>query len=60
MVNCNTVLINLEALLRKYQGPELDRAAKWALSGRNEVDKIRVSLEVHKRTLGLAVEAITL
>ncbi|KAF8812034.1 hypothetical protein BYT27DRAFT_7183190 [Phlegmacium glaucopus] len=60
MVNCNTVLIDLEALLRKYQGPGLDRTAKWALFGRKEVDKIRVSLEVHKRTLGLVVEATTL
>jgi hypothetical protein len=60
MVNCTTVLVNLEALLRKYQDPELDRAAKWTLSGREEAEKIRVSLETHKRALGLVVEVTTL
>jgi Fungal N-terminal domain of STAND proteins len=60
MVNCTTVLIDLEALLRKYQGPGLDRAAKWTLSGRKEAEKIRVCLETHKRALGLVVEVTTL
>ena len=60
MMNCTTVLNDLEALLCKYQGPGLDRAAKWALYGRKEVDKIRLSLEAHKRALGLVVEVTTL
>jgi hypothetical protein len=60
MVNCTTVLVDLEALLRKYQGPGLDRAVKWTLSGRKEVEKICVFLETHKRALGLVVEVTTL
>lgn len=60
MVNCTTVLVDLEALLREYRGPGLDRAAKWTLSGRKEAEKIRVSLETHKRALGLVVEVTTL
>jgi hypothetical protein len=60
MVNCTTVLNDLEALLGKYQGRGLDRAAKWALSGRKEAEKIHVSLEAHKRALGLVVETTTL
>jgi len=60
MANCTTVLVDLEALLRKYQGPGLDRATKWTLFGRKEAEKIRVSLETHKRALGLVVEVTTL
>jgi len=60
MANCNIVLIDLEALLRKYQCPGLGRAANWTLSGRKEAEKMRVSLEAHKRALGLVVDAVTL
>jgi Fungal N-terminal domain of STAND proteins len=60
MMNCTTVLADLEAVLRKYQGPGLDRAAKWAFSGRKEAEKIRECLEEHKRALSLGVEATTL
>ena len=60
MANCTTVLADLEALLRKYQGTGLDISTKWALFGCKEAKKIRVSLEVHKRTLSLVVETTTL
>ena len=60
MGNCTTVLVDLEALLRKYQGPGLDRAVNWTLSGQKEAEKIRGSLEAHKRALGLVVELTTL
>jgi len=60
MMNCTTVLADLEVLLRKYRGPGLDRAAKWAFSGRKEAEKIRESLEEHKRALSLGVEATML
>lgn len=60
MENCNSVLVDLEALIKKYEGAGLDRAARWALSGRKDAEKIRASLEVHKGALGLVVEATTL
>ena len=60
MVDCTTVLVDLEAMLRKYQGPGLDHATKWTLFGQKEAEKIRVSLETHKRALGLVVEVTTL
>jgi hypothetical protein len=59
-LDCTTVLRDFEALLRQYQGPGLERAVKWTLSGRQEAEKIRVSLEAQKRTLGLVVETTTL
>jgi Fungal N-terminal domain of STAND proteins len=60
MVNCTTVLTDLHALLREYKGTGLDYATKWALFGCKEANKIRASLEVHKRTLSLVVETTTL
>lgn len=60
MVNCTTVLTDLHALLREYQGTGLGLATKWALVGCKEATKIRASLEVHKRTLSLVVETTTL
>lgn len=60
MVNCTTVLNDLDALLREYKGTGLENATKWALFGCKEANKIRASLEVHKRTLSLVVEAFTL
>jgi hypothetical protein len=60
MVNCNTVLTDLDVLLREYQGTGLVHATKWALVGCKEAQKVRASLEVHKRTLSLVVEATNL
>jgi len=60
MENCNSVLVELEALLKRYDGAGLDRAARWALSGRKDAEKIRSSLEAHKGALSLVVEATTL
>lgn len=61
MENCNGVLDQLKALLKKYDGAgSVDRTARWALSGRKEAEKIRASLQAHKGALGLVVEAGTL
>ena len=60
MENCNSVLVELEALLKRDDGAGLDRAARWALSGRKGAEKIRSSLEAHKNALDLVVEASTL
>lgn len=58
--NCNSVLLDLQALLKKHDGAGLDRAARWALSGRKDAEKIRSSLQAHKGALSLVVEATTL
>ncbi|CAI6339555.1 unnamed protein product [Periconia digitata] len=60
MGNCKSVLVELETLLGKYDGAGLERAARWALSGRKDAEKIRSSLGAHKGALGLVVEATTL
>lgn len=58
--NCNNVLADLKELLTKYNNAGLDRATRWALSGRKDAEKIRLSLNAHKEALGLVVEATTL
>jgi hypothetical protein len=60
MENCNSVLVELKALLDRYDGAGLDRSARWALSGRKDAQKIGSSLKAHKEALSLVVEAITL
>lgn len=60
MGNCNSVLVELEALVKKYDGAGPRRVAQWSLSGRKDAEKIRASLEAHKGALGLVVEATTL
>jgi hypothetical protein len=60
MENCNSVLVDLQALLNRYDKAGLDRATRWALSGRKDAEKIRSSLRAHKGALGLVVEATTL
>jgi hypothetical protein len=58
--NCNSVLVELKALLNRYDSAGLHRATRWALSGRKDAEKIRSSLKAHKGALGLVVEATTL
>jgi hypothetical protein len=60
MENCNSVLVELEALLNRYDSAGLNRATRWALLGRKDAEKIRSSLEAHKGALSLVVEATTL
>jgi hypothetical protein len=49
--NCNGVLDELTAFIHKYNGDGIDRAAKWALSGKGEFKKIRLSLSTHQGAL---------
>ncbi|KAJ3563343.1 hypothetical protein NP233_g9000 [Leucocoprinus birnbaumii] len=60
MQNCLGVLSELQVLLKRYDGQGLDRAARWAISGKKDAEKIRASLEAHKGALSLVVEATTL
>jgi hypothetical protein len=60
MENCSNILSDFEELLRRYEGRGLDRAARWALSGRKDAEKMRSSLAAHKGALSLVVEAMTL
>jgi hypothetical protein len=58
--SCNSVLEEMKALIQKYDGAGIDCAAKWAISGKRDFEKVRSSLNAHKGALSLVVEATTL
>ncbi|KAJ7210906.1 hypothetical protein GGX14DRAFT_394526 [Mycena pura] len=60
VINCTHVIGDLETLLQKYQDVGLERSAQWALTGRKEAEKMRVSLAAHKGALNLVIDATAL
>jgi hypothetical protein len=60
VANCGDVVDQIRKLLEKFDGGGLRKGLKWALAGRDDMDKLRVSLEPHKSALGLALELIAM
>jgi hypothetical protein len=60
LTSCESILGNLDTELGKPEYKGGRGPAKWALSGKKEVDELNKKLETHLRTLGLTVEATTL
>ncbi|KAJ7210908.1 hypothetical protein GGX14DRAFT_625178 [Mycena pura] len=61
VTNCTHIIGDLETLLQKYQDVgRLERSAQWALTGRKEAEKMRVSLAAHKGALNLVIDATAL
>jgi hypothetical protein len=60
ITNCNGVLEEIEGVLTKLGGSRIDKAARWALTGQNDVSKLRSSLEAHKSALEIALDMVAL
>jgi ankyrin repeat protein len=60
LTNCGGVLEQIEASLQKHAGGGVKRGVKWSLSGRDDVNKLRSSLEAHKSALDIALEMVAL
>jgi Fungal N-terminal domain of STAND proteins len=60
LTNCNGVLEQIEASLQKHAGGGVKRGVKWSLSGRDDVNKLRSSLEAHKSALDIALDMVAL
>jgi hypothetical protein len=60
IANCTGVLEQIEEVLKKHSGNRIDKAAKWAISGQNDVAKLRSSLEAHKSALEIALDMVAL
>ncbi len=60
ITNCTGVVMDIEATLKKHEGNKLSKAAHWVAFGKNDVVKLRSSLEAHKSTLEIALEMVTL
>jgi hypothetical protein len=54
------VVAQLEKLLKKYSTGSFRRTAQWSLSGKAEIDRIRLALEGHKSVLNLALDSAAL
>jgi hypothetical protein len=59
MSNCGVVLVQIQASLEKHGGGGLRKGVKWTVSGREDMDKLRSSLEAHKSALGLTLDFAT-
>ncbi|OCK85524.1 hypothetical protein K432DRAFT_26687 [Lepidopterella palustris CBS 459.81] len=58
--NCSDVLKEMNGLLQKYKGGSADKATRWALTGKNDIAKLRLTLEAHRGALNLALDMVTL
>jgi hypothetical protein len=58
--NCNTVVGQLGLLLDQYSDKTFTNGTRWELTGRDEAERLRFSLEAHKQTLDIALEMITI
>jgi hypothetical protein len=60
ITNCAGVVRGIQIILEKHEGRGVQKAAQWTLSGRADVDKLRISLEAHKSALEIALDMIQL
>lgn len=53
-------MVDIEETLKKHEGSRLSEAAQWVAFGKNDVVKLRSSLEAHKSALEIALEMVSL
>jgi hypothetical protein len=58
LTNCTAVIMDIQASLHKHEGNRLQKAAHWVLSGKDDMTKLRTSLEAHKSALDIALDMI--
>jgi hypothetical protein len=58
--NCSGVVIEIEHTLKKHEGTGLKKSAQWVLSGKDDIAKLRSSLEAHKSALEIALDMVNL
>jgi hypothetical protein len=58
--NCDHVTGDMQNLLHKLSSRHLGRRIQWSATGRDEMNKLRSSLETHKSALVIALEMTTL
>jgi len=60
LTNCGGVVEQIQVSLEKYGGGGIRRGVKWSISGREDMNKLRLTLEAHKTALDIALDMITL
>ena len=58
--NCNVVVKDIADLLARLHASISGGRIQWTISGRDEVNRLRSSLESHKSALEIALELMTL
>ena len=58
--NCDSVTKQMETLLKKMSSGSLARSAQWAMTGRDDMNKLRSSLEAHKAAIEIALDMISM
>lgn len=58
--NCEGVVSEIEKTLEKHQGTKLSKGASWAIGGKDDMAKLRSSLEAHKSALEIAFDMVTM
>ena len=54
--NCDTVTQQMHTLLEKMSSKNLGRRAQWVATGRDDMNRLRSSLEAYKSALDIALE----
>jgi hypothetical protein len=60
VTNCEGVVVQIEQTLAKHDGARLSKAAQWVMSGKEDMAKLRSSLEAHKSALEIALDMVAL
>ncbi|KAK4168305.1 hypothetical protein QBC43DRAFT_310056 [Cladorrhinum sp. PSN259] len=58
--NCNVTIGDLQRVLDKYKKHGRITGAKWAMSGKDDVESLKSRLETHTQSLSLALDTMTL
>lgn len=58
--NCITVVLRIDAVLRRHGQGEADGSARWTAQGKTEMAELRPSLEVHRGALGHISDLISI
>jgi len=57
---CDAVTVEITQTLSKYEPNSVLRKGAWALSGRDDMSKLRGSLEAHKAALNIALDMLAM
>jgi len=58
--NCDDVTKEMEALLKKVSSQHIGRQIQWAMTTRDEMNKLRLNLEAYKSSIEIALELISM
>jgi hypothetical protein len=60
VTNCSGVVAEIEQTLKKHEGTGLKKSAQWVMSGKDDMAKLRSSLEAHKTALEIALDFVAM